>query len=161
MALADGDEKRPSRAAGAGGAGRRSPDERAGRRPAPRAGADAGFLPEILRRGLTLGFTGFFMTEEALRRALGDSVPRDWLEFVVEQSERTRAELLDRLSREFGRAISAFDPVEILRRLLDGQTLEVSARIRLANGDRARRAGRRAERQAPPEPDEPDSGDDA
>ena len=30
--------------------------------------------------------------------------------------------------------ISAFDPVEILRRLLDGQTIEVSARIKLANG---------------------------
>jgi hypothetical protein len=154
MALADGDERKPGRAAGAGGPGRRSPDERAGRRPAPRAGADSGFLPEILRRGLTLGFTGFFLTEEALRRALGDSVPRDWLEFFVEQSERTRAELLDRLSREFGRVISAFDPVEILRRLLDGQTLEVSARIRLANGERARRARRRAEREVGAEREE-------
>jgi hypothetical protein len=91
---------------------------------------------------LTLGFTGFFMTEEALRRALGDSVPRDWLDFMVGQSEKTRAELLERLSREFGKVISAVDPVEILRRLLDGQTIEVSARIKLANGGRARRSER-------------------
>jgi len=96
---------------------------------------DKGFFPEILRRGLAVGFTGLFMTEEALRRALGDSVPRDWLEFFVEQSDRTRAELVDRLSKEFGRVLSALDPVEVMRRLLDGQTVEVSAKIRLASSD--------------------------
>jgi hypothetical protein len=81
------------------------------------------------------------MTEEALRRALGDSMPRDWLDFMVSQSEKTRAELLERLSREFGKVLSAVDPVEILRRLLDGQTIEVSARIKLADG-RARKPAR-------------------
>ena len=130
MTLADGDDKEPTRPARqrrrAPEAGERAPSARA------RANPDTGFLPELLRRGLTLGFTGFFMTEEALRRALGDSMPRDWMEFMVEQSEKTRAELLDRLSREFGRVIQAFDPVEILRRLLDGQTVEVSASIRLS-----------------------------
>src|SRR4029453_1546705 len=131
MASPEGDEKAPAH-------GRRSPQGRA-RRASP---AETGFPPELLRRGLSLGFTGFFMTEEALRRALGDSLPRDWMEFMIEQSERTRAELLDRLSREFGKVISAFDPVEILRRLLDGQSIEVSARIRLRNGERARRDAR-------------------
>lgn len=91
----------------------------------------AGFFPDLLRKGLTLGFTGFFMTEEAIRKALGDSVPRDVIEFVLEQSERTRGEFLDRLSLEFGRAVAAMDPVELARRLLDGRTVEVSARIRL------------------------------
>lgn len=91
----------------------------------------AGFFPELLRRGLTLGFTGVFMTEEAVRRALGDSVPRDLIEFVVAQSDRTRAELLDRLSREFGRVLSSLDPAEVARRLLEGRTVEVEARFRL------------------------------
>jgi hypothetical protein len=136
MTLADGDENeelRPARPRRRAREGAERPGSRT------RATPDTGFLPDLLRRGLTLGFTGFFMTEEALRRALGDSMPRDWMEFMVEQSERTRAELLERLSREFGRVIQAFDPVEILRRLLDGQTIEVSARIRLANGGRTRK----------------------
>jgi hypothetical protein len=107
------------------------------------AGPEGRFLPELLRRGLTLGFTGFFMTEEALRRALGESVPRDWVDFFVEQSDRTRAEFLDRVSREFGRVFTALDPVEVLRRLLDGQTVEVSAKIRLSSSDRERGAPRR------------------
>jgi hypothetical protein len=94
--------------------------------------ADAGgFFPEALRRVLTLGFTGFFMTEEALRKALGDSVPRDVIEFVLDQSQRMRMEFLERVSREFGRVLERVDPVEVARRLLEGRTVEVSARFRL------------------------------
>ena len=111
--------------------------------PLPPDPENAGFLPELLRRGLTLGFTGFFMTEEALRRALGDSVPRDWIEFFVEQSDRTRVEFLDRMSKEFGRVLNALDPVEVLRRLLDGQTLEVRASVRLANSKTGERTSTR------------------
>ena len=90
----------------------------------------ASFFPDLLRRGLSMGFTGLFMTEEAVRRALGDSVPRDVLEFFVAQSEKTRTELLERLSTEFGRTLQALDPVELARRLLDGATVEVSAKVR-------------------------------
>ena len=108
-------------------------------------GEAGGFLPELLRKGLSLGFTGFFMTEEAIRRALGDSVPKDVIEFVLEQSERTRAEFLDRISKEFGRALSAMDPVELGKRLLEGRTIEVSAQIRFVpdEKDGSREEGRR------------------
>ena len=91
----------------------------------------AGFLPDLLRRGLTLGFTGFFLTEEAVRKALGESVPRDLMDFILNQSERTRAEFLDRLSKEFAGALSSLDPVELVKRLLEGRSIEVSAKIRL------------------------------
>lgn len=90
-----------------------------------------GFLPDLLRRGLTLGFTGFFLTEEAVRKALGDSVPRDLMDFILAQSERTRVEFLDRISKEFARALSNLDPVEVVKRLLEGRSIEVSAQIRL------------------------------
>ena len=100
--------------------------------PARPGGLDAGgFLPDLLRRGLTLGFTGLFLTEEAVRKALGDSVPRDVLEFMLDQSQRMRAEFLDRISKEFGRVLDRIDPVEVARRLLEGRTVEVSARFRL------------------------------
>lgn len=94
------------------------------------AEAAAGFFPDLLRRGLSMGFTGLFMTEEAVRRALGDSVPRDVVEFFIAQSEKTRTDMLERLSTEFGRALAALDPVELTRRLLDGATVEISAKIR-------------------------------
>ena len=90
-----------------------------------------GLLPELLRRGLSLGVAGFLMTEEALRKALGDNMPKDALEYVVAQSEAMRAEFLDRIGKEFGRAVGALDPVEVASRLLEGRTLEVTARFRL------------------------------
>jgi hypothetical protein len=101
----------------------------------------AGFLPDLLRRGLTLGFTGFFLTEEAVRKALGESVPRDLMDFILSQSERTRAELLDRISKEFARALSTVDPVELMKRLLEGRGIEVSARIRLTPSDSEKDGG--------------------
>ncbi len=96
----------------------------------------AGFLPDLLRKGLTLGFTGVFMTEEAIRKALGESVPRDVIEYVLQQSERMRGEFLDRTSKEFGKAISAMDPAEVLTRLVEGRTVEVTARFRILNDDK-------------------------
>ena len=100
--------------------------------------AGAGFLPDLLRRGLTLGFTGFFLTEEAVRKALGESVPRDLMDFILDQSDRTRAEFLDRISKEFARTLNALDPVEVVKRLLEGRSIEVSATIRLVPSDTAK-----------------------
>ncbi|HEY8123255.1 MAG TPA: hypothetical protein VII78_18180 [Myxococcota bacterium] len=99
----------------------------------------AGFLPDLLRRGMSLGLTGFFMTEEALRRALGDTAPREMIEFVVAQSEKTRAEFLDRASREFGKALAAMDPVEVVKRMLEGRTIEISATIRFVEDEKAKK----------------------
>ena len=112
------------------------------RRPGTRRDASdegAGFLPELLRRGMSLGLTGFFMTEEALRRALGETAPREMIEFVVAQSEKTRAEFLDRISREFGRALAAMDPVELAKRMLEGRTIEISATIRFVEDDKKKK----------------------
>jgi len=98
-------------------------------------------LPELVRRAMALGFSGFFSTEEAIRKALGDTVPRDWVDFASAQSERTRRDLLERLGGEFGRVLDEVDPVEVLERLLEGRTVEVTARIRLGERDAPRRGG--------------------
>ncbi len=106
------------------------------------------FLPDLLRRTLTLGFTGFFMTEEAIRKALGETVPKDAIEYVLEQSERMRADFLEAVSKEFGRAMNQMDPAEMVARLLEGRTVEVSARFRILTDDdeRDRAASRRKSR---------------
>jgi hypothetical protein len=98
-----------------------------------------GFLPDLLRRGMSLGLTGFFMTEEALRRALGETAPREMIEFVVAQSEKTRADFLERVSREFGKALSAMDPVEVVKRMLEGRTIEISATIRFVEDEKKKK----------------------
>ena len=110
------------------------------KRPSRKETAEGGgLLPDLLKRGMTLGLTGFFMTEEALRRALGETAPREMIDFVVAQSEKTRAEFLDRMSREFGKALSAMDPVEVAKRLIEGRTIEISATIRFVEDERKKK----------------------
>jgi hypothetical protein len=102
----------------------------------PRDGdAPASPIPDFVRRALSAGFSGFFLTGEAVREALGDSLPREWADFASEQSARTRSEFIERLSFEMGRAIEGIDWAKVLATLLEGRTVEVSAQIRLSEKD--------------------------
>ena len=60
--------------------------EKAAKGSADRKRTDApeslGAIPELMRRAIALGLTGFFTTEEAVRRALGDTVPKDWTDYL-------------------------------------------------------------------------------
>ena len=96
---------------------------------------ESGAIPDLVRRALTAGFSGIFMTGEALREALGDSLPREWADFAADQSARTRSEFIDRMSVEMGRALEKIDWAVVLAALLEGRTLEVTAQIRLGEKD--------------------------
>ena len=94
-----------------------------------------GAIPDLLRKALGAGLSGFFLTEATIRKALGDTLPRDWIDFAVDQSERTRAELLERMSFEVGRSIENIDLAAVLEKLLEGRTLEINASVRLGRRD--------------------------
>lgn len=91
-----------------------------------------GVVPDVFRRMMALGFSSLFSTEAAIRSALGEAVPRDWVDFVSEQSERTREDLSRRFAEEFGRVLEKVDVLELAEQLLAGRTVEVHAQIRLA-----------------------------
>jgi hypothetical protein len=111
-------------------------------------------IPELMRRAIAMGMSGFFFTEEAIRKALGDALPKDLQDFAVDQSRRTRAEFLERLSYEIGRTLENVDVAAVLAQLLHGKTLEVTARIRLSEDGDGRDAPRfkvEVEREGEPE----------
>ena len=89
-------------------------------------------IPELMRRAIALGLTGFFTTEEAVRRALGDTVPKDWTDYITESSDRTRNEFLDRLSREIARTLKDVDIAALIQQLLEGRTLSINAEFKLS-----------------------------
>lgn len=99
-------------------------------RSAPRDEGGGG-VPDLVRRALTVGFSGLFTTEEAVRKALGDTLPRDWIDFAVDQSGRAREEFMERISVELGRSLGEIDLAAVLGQLLEGRTLEVTASIKL------------------------------
>jgi hypothetical protein len=90
-----------------------------------------GALPELMRKALTLSLSSFFVTEEAVRKALAGTLPQEWIDFAAEQSNRTRAEFVERLSTEVARTLENADLASVLAQLLEGRTLEVKAEIRL------------------------------
>jgi hypothetical protein len=90
-------------------------------------------IPELMRRAIALGLTGFFSTEEAVRRAIGDTVPKDWTDYISESSDRTRSDFLDRLSREIASTLKDIDLAAVLKELLEGRTLKVNAEFKLSD----------------------------
>jgi hypothetical protein len=108
--------------------------------PEPDAGGLLPGLPEMARRAVALGLSGFFFTEEAIRKALGDTLPKEWQDFAADQSERTRNEFLERLSFEIAQTLDKIDVAAVLEQLLEGRTIEVSAKVKLG----AREPGRGA-----------------
>jgi hypothetical protein len=96
-------------------------------------------IPEFVRKAIAAGFSGFFFTEETIRKALGDTLPKDWADFASDQSNRARAEFLERLSYEIGRALENVDYAAVLSQLLAGRTLEVNAKVRLREDGRRSR----------------------
>jgi hypothetical protein len=129
MAQDRGYEKK--RGGKAGGVGRDEAADTSGRITA---------LPDLMRKAFTLGLSGFFLTEEAIRKALGDTIPKDWTDFAVDQSERARREFLERLSFEIAQSLDKVDVAAVLQELLQGRTLEIRAEIRL--GDKEPGPGR-------------------
>ncbi len=97
-----------------------------------------GLIPDLARRVIGMGLSGFFLTEETIRRAVGDTLPKDWADFAVDQSERTRKEFLERLSFEIAQSIEKVDLAGVMRELLEGRTLEVRAEIRLGGAEPSR-----------------------
>ncbi len=129
-----------SRGSKDGGRSRRSPpaDEEPDERPA--------LISDLFRRAFTLGLTGIFTTEEAFRRALGDTVPQDWVDFAVDQSDRTRAEFSGRMAEEMARVLESMDPAEVLGQLLENHTIEVKAEFRLVPADESKKGSRSGRR---------------
>lgn len=116
--------------------GSREEDRRAPSDPKQAADPDElGPVPDLIRKLAALGLSGFFTTENALRRALGDTVPKEWADFAADQSERTRIEMLDRLSSEIGRVMENVEFGDVLANLLEGRSIEINAKIRLTSLD--------------------------
>jgi len=113
---------------------------------AGKSGERAPALGDLLRKAVAAGLTGVFGPTEAVRRAVGEAMPRDWIDFAAEQSERTRSQFLERLAQELAHTLETIDLVQIAERVLEGRTIELRAQIRLAPREADDAASARDER---------------
>jgi hypothetical protein len=95
---------------------------------------------EIVRRAAAAGFSSFFMTEEAIRQALSENVPKDWVDYVARQSASMRAEVVERLVREFSDWLQRIDTEELSRKVVQLVLEEYEVRVEIRLDARPRDA---------------------
>ena len=96
---------------------------------ARRAGLFEALLHEAIRRTASVGFSSFFATEDALRRAFNDSVPRDWVDYAKDQSTELRSEMIERMSAEFGAWLRTVDMAQIMSKLLEEHDFDLKISV--------------------------------
>ena len=91
-------------------------------------------LPDLLKRGLLAGVGALFMTEEGIRSLLGElKLPKDAVQFVVNQVSRTKEDLFRMISREIREFLQSTNLGDELRRVLSSTSLEISTTVRFVD----------------------------
>ena len=94
-----------------------------------RAGLFEALLHEAIRRTAQVGFSSFFATEDAVRRAFSEAVPRDWVDYASRQSTELRQETIERMTAEFGAWLRTIDMTQIMSKLLAEHDFELKISI--------------------------------
>ena len=95
----------------------------------PDDGSQAG-VTDSIRKALFGGISSLFMSEESLKGQLGE-LPRDALNFLAGQTEKTRQDFMNMVTREFKSFLANVDWEKELPKILEGMSIEVTANIRL------------------------------
>ena len=90
------------------------------------------FLPEIVKRAVFLGAGMLFMTEEGVRKVLGEiNLPREAVNYIIKQSDKSKKEFFTIFQRELNRFLSRIDITRLSKEVLDGISVEVNAKVTL------------------------------
>jgi len=96
--------------------------------PPPDDNSAAG-VTDTIRKAVFGGISSLFMSEESIKGQLGE-LPRDALNYLVGQTEKTRQEFFNIVTREFRTFLDGVDLSKELPKILKGMNVEVTANIR-------------------------------
>ena len=91
-------------------------------------------VTDSIRKAVFGGISSLFMSEESLKGQLGE-LPRDALNYLAGQTEKTRQEFVGVVTREFKAFLDNVDWSKELPKILEGMNIEVRANIRLRQAD--------------------------
>jgi polyhydroxyalkanoate synthesis regulator phasin len=91
-------------------------------------------VPDVVRKTVLLGLGGVSMTEESVRRLISEwRLPREearrFLDYLVEQSQRSKGEILSLVSAEFKGFLRTLNLEEQFRRILAEMRIRIQADI--------------------------------
>lgn len=89
-------------------------------------------VPEFVRKVAVAGLGAVFMTEEGIRSLAGQlKLPKEALQLIIGQAERTKEEIGRVASEEIRRFLQSDKLRDEFLKLLSGMTVEVKAEVRL------------------------------
>jgi len=87
-------------------------------------------LPDIVKKAIFTGAGMIFLTEEGIRKLMAEfNLPREAVNYVVKQSEKSKKELFGIIQKELQRFLSSVDLSAQVKEILDGTTFEVKTSI--------------------------------
>lgn len=99
-------------------------------------GRERGFATKVIgdlaKRALMTGIGAVFMSEESLKNQLSDmKLPKEAMNYVVGQADRTKKEIVNAIARETREFLSKLEMDKVLARVLAGTTIEIQTRIKI------------------------------
>lgn len=89
-----------------------------------------GGMTEVARRILLTGLGAIFMTEEGIRKAVGDmKLPKDAVGYVLDTVLKQKDELLSMVASELGKFFSKVKVHEEVQKALSGLQLHLDAKL--------------------------------
>lgn len=97
-----------------------------------------GGLPELTKRILSLGLGAYFLTEDAIRRAVKDAkIPREIGKSIAQNASKGKEELFGYVARELSGFLRQMDLQAELDRFVKTHKIKVTAEIEFLNRDGA------------------------
>ncbi len=105
-------------------------------------------ISDIIKRVVSIGVGGAFMTEEAVRKILDDlPLPKDIVSGLIANAKSAKGEFVDGIREEIRTYLSKVDPEQLVDRLVQKYDIEVEAKLKFSP-----KAKKATEEEAPREP---------
>ncbi|PIT98870.1 MAG: hypothetical protein COT74_13995 [Bdellovibrionales bacterium CG10_big_fil_rev_8_21_14_0_10_45_34] len=89
-------------------------------------------IAEGLKKLFTVGVGAAFLTEEAIRKQLGEfKLPREVLSLVLQGANKSKEEIVNRVSRELTQMLSKIDLVKEASKFAETHKFKISAEIEI------------------------------
>lgn len=91
-----------------------------------------GLFGEALKKVFTAGVGAAFMTEESIRAYLAElKLPKEFLNLLLSQANRSKEELMQRVSREMMQVFNKIDIVKEVSRFAETHRFKITAEVEI------------------------------
>ena len=107
----------------------------------PHKGERGEFVGKTIQKLVTTGLSAAFMTEESIRSFVSDlKLPKETLNLIVSGANKSKEELMNRVSKEVIGIISKIDFVKEASRFVEEHKFKITAEVEVMKKDDASKA---------------------